>query len=131
MGKGIEEILRDLIERRDDPVYRAAVDILKALYILYGSAWESELKDTLMGLWSIRGLSLSEVGEIEGRIPEAAEALKKLGVIKVEERFRADLGRSEPIKERFYEINNLTALLRVFSSDQEIDRYRYEILGMV
>ena len=131
MGKGIEEILRDLIERRDDPVYRAAVDILKALYILYGSAWESELKDTLMGLWSIRGLSLSEVGEIEGRIPEATEALKKLGVIKVEERFRADLGRSEPIKERFYEVNNLTALLRVFSSDQEIDRYRYEILGMV
>ena len=131
MGKGIEEILRDLIERRDDPVYRAAVDILKALYILYGSAWESELKDTLMGLWSIRGLSLSEVGKIEGRIPEAAEALKELGVIKVEERFRADLGRSEPIKERFYEINNLTALLRVFSSDQEIDRYRYEILGMV
>ena len=131
MGKGIEEILRDLIERRDNPVYRAAVDILKALYILYGSAWESELKDTLMGLWSIRGLSLSEVGEIEGRIPEAAETLKKLGVIKVEERFRADLGRSEPIKERFYEVNNLTALLRVFSSDQEIDRYRYEILGMV
>ena len=131
MSKGIEEIVEDLIKKRDDPVYGAAVDILKALYILYGSAWESELKDTLMGLWSIRGLSLSEVEEIEGRIPKAAEVLSKLGVIKVEDRFRADLGKPKPVKERFYEVNNLTALLRAFSSDREIDRYRYEVSGMI
>ena len=53
MNKSIEEIVEDLVKKGDDPVYRAAVDILKALYILYGSAWESELKDTLMGLWGI------------------------------------------------------------------------------
>ena len=131
MNKGIEEIVEDLVKKGDDPVYRAAVDILKALYILYGSAWESELKDTLMGLWGIRGLSLSEMEEIEKRIPKAAEVLDKLGLIKVEDRFRADLGKPKPVKERFYEVNNLTALLRAFSSDREIDRYRYEVSGMI
>ena len=131
MNKSVEEIIKDLIKKGDDPVYRAAVDILKALYILYGSAWESELKDTLRGLWSIRGLSLSEIWEIEKMISKAAEVLNELSVIKVEEKFRADLGRSKPIKERFYEVNNLTVLLRAFSSDREIDRYRYEVSGMI
>jgi len=44
VNKSVEEIVEDLIKKGDDPVYKAAVDILKALYILYGSAWESELK---------------------------------------------------------------------------------------
>ena len=131
MNKGIEEIVEDLVEKGDDPVYGAAVDILKALYILYGSAWESELKDTLMGLWGIRGLSLSEMEEVEKLIPKAAEVLDKLGVIKVEDRFRADLGKPKPVKERFYEVSSLAALLRAFSSDREIDRYRHETSGMI
>ena len=130
MNENIEKAIEDLI-KSEDPVHKVAVDILKALYILYGSAWESELKDVLRGLWSIRGLSLSEVWEAEKLIPNAAEALSKLNIIKVEERLRADLGRSKPLKENLYEINNLTILLRIFSSDQEIDRYRYESSGMV
>ena len=131
MDKGLEEIVNELIKKEDDIVYRAAIDILKALYILYGSAWESELKDVLRGLWSIRGLDLSEMWEIEKVIPKAAEILNKLNVIKVEEKLRADLGKSKPIKERFYEVNKLTVLLRIFSSDREIDRYRYEVSGMI
>jgi len=131
MDKSLEEIVNQLIKKGDDIVYRAAIDILKALYILYGSAWESELKDVLRGLWSIRGLDLSEMWEIEKVIPKAAEILNKLNVIKVEEKLRADLGKSKPIKERFYEVNKLTVLLRIFSSDREIDRYRYEVSGMI
>ena len=131
MDKGLEEIVNELIKKEDDIVYRAAIDILKALYILYGSAWESELKDVLRGLWSIRGLDLSEMWEIEKIIPKAAEILNKLNVIKVEEKLRADLGKSKPIKERFYEVNKLTVLLRIFSSDREIDRYRYEVSGVI
>ncbi|HDJ66801.1 MAG TPA: hypothetical protein ENF33_03740 [Nitrososphaeria archaeon] len=131
MDKSIEEIVNEFIKKGDDIVYRAAIDILKALYILYGSAWESELKDVLRGLWSIRGLDLSEMWEIEKVIPKAAEILNELNVIKVEEKLRADLGKSKPIKERFYEVNKLTVLLRIFSSDREIDRYRYEVSGMI
>ncbi|RLG08395.1 MAG: hypothetical protein DRN68_03790 [Thaumarchaeota archaeon] len=131
MDKSLEEIVNQLIKKGDDIVYRAAIDILKALYILYGSAWESELKDVLRGLWSIRGLDLSEMWEIEKVIPKAAEILNKLNVIKVEEKLRADLGKSKPIKERFYEVNKLTVLLRIFSSDREIDRYRYEVSGVI
>ena len=131
MDKSLEEIVNEFIKKGDDIVYRAAIDILKALYILYGSAWESELKDVLRGLWSIRGLDLSEMWEIEKVIPKAAEILNKLNVIKVEEKLRADLGKSKPIKERFYEVNKLTVLLRIFSSDREIDRYRYEVSGMI
>jgi len=131
MDKSLEEIVNQLIKKGDDIVYRAAIDILKALYILYGSAWESELKDVLRGLWSIRGLDLSEMWEIEKVIPKAAEILNELNVIKVEEKLRADLGKSKPIKERFYEVNKLTVLLRIFSSDREIDRYRYEVSGMI
>jgi len=41
-------------------VNKAAVDLLKALLLMYGSAWESELKDMLMTIWSVRGLDLEE-----------------------------------------------------------------------
>ena len=109
-------------------VERTAADILKALLLLYGSAWEGDLMDTLAGLWSIRGMGLKEMGEAEAVIPEAEKLLVEKGLIRVEKRYRADLGESGPILEEFISTDHLLLLMRVFSGDVELDRYRYQVM---
>jgi len=97
------------------------VDILKALLLLYGSAWEGDLVDTLAGLWSIRGMGLEEMGEAE-------KLLVDRGLIKIEKRYRADLGEGGPILEKFISTDHLFLLMKAFSGDIELDKFRYQMM---
>jgi hypothetical protein len=125
----VEQALRDLLRSADKGIIeRTAADILKALLLLYGSAWEGDLMDTLAGLWSVRGMGLEEMGEAEAAIPEAEKLLVEKGLIRVEKRYRADLGESGPILEKFILTNHLLLLMRVFSGDVELDRFRHQMM---
>ncbi len=131
MSKDLEKAVREILEKEgESPVYEAAADILRALLILYGSGWESDLRDVLLGLWSIEGVGLEKMGELQHALPEAEKLLSDAGIIKVERRMRADLS-GKPQEEKIYTTGILTTLLRVLASDLKIDRYRYEVSGGV
>ena len=105
---------------------RTAIDILKALVLLYGSAWETDLKDALMGLWAVRNMGLMEIGEAESALPKAEKLLVEKGLIKVETRYKSDLGSRKPIEEKFYSTDHLFTLLRIFGGDIELDKLRFQ-----
>lgn len=129
MSEDKEEFVRNLLSKESEsPVYRAAADILRALVILYGSGWESELFDVLMGLWSVRGLGLEQMGEIQQAVPEAAKLLSEAGIIKVERRMHA-VG-PKPEEETFYSAEDPILLIRLFASDRDLDKYRFETSSM-
>jgi len=96
---------------------------------MYGSAWESELKDMLMTIWSVRGLELEEVGRMQEAVEEAEKMLQEVGLINVEERKRGDLGRSEPITEKLYELQNLFQVMKLLGGDPELDKIRLQLQG--
>lgn len=128
MSTLIEKEIREILEQENrDRVNKAAADLLRALLLLYGSAWESELGDMLMSIWSIRGLSLDQVGELQSVLRDAEEMLSEKGIIKVELRYRGDLGESEPTMERLYSTSHLYVLMKALSGDRDVDKVRLQI----
>jgi len=124
----IEKEIREILEQENlDRVNKAAADLLRALLLLYGSAWESELRDMLMSIWSIRGLSLDQVGELQSVLRDAEEMLSEKGVIKVELRYRGELGESEPTMERLYSTSHLYILMKALSGDRDVGKVRFQI----
>ena len=123
-----EEFVKRLVEEgASDPLSLAALDLLRALVILYGSGWERDIRDVLMGIWSIRDMGLEEMGELQVRIPEAVKLLSEKGVIKVERRLHA-VGM-EPEEEDLYTATDIVLLSKILSADREVSRYRYEMMG--
>lgn len=123
-----EEYVKEIIRRQgEDILYQAAMDILRAMVILYGSAWERDLRDVLMTLWSMKNLDLREIGELQEKIPEAVKLLRERDVLQVERRLHA-VG-VEPEEEDLYTARDITLLIRLLSADREISRYRFEVQG--
>ena len=123
--------IRDLLQRQEESkTDKAAIDLLKALLLMYGSAWESELKDMLMMIWSIRGLGLDEIGEMQAALNEAEKMLQEAGLITIEEKSRGDLGKSEPITEKLYTTKHLFLLMRLLR-DSELDKLRFQLQGEI
>jgi len=126
----LEKKLKSLLEKEDEStVEKVAADILRSLLLLYGSAWESDLKDMLMLIWSNRQLSLDEIGELQAALAEAEKLLERIGLIKIEEKYRGDLGRSEPISEKLYTTAHILLLMKVFGGDRELDKVRFQLQG--
>ena len=126
----VEDKINKILEKeREDHVLSVAADVLRALVILHGAAWKSDLMDTLTGLWSIRGLNLDDMIRRERLIPEALKELSESGLVRSEERFRSDLSRREPIKDELHSVRNLGALIRIFAADSLIEKYKREIMG--
>ena len=122
----VKEILR---EEDKNQVLSVAADVLRALVILHGSAWRTDLMDTLTGLWSIKGLDAGGVIDREKALPKALEKLNEVGLLKSERKLRADLGRQEPVEDELYSAVDLISLIRTLSSDHTIDKYRREVMG--
>ena len=126
-----EKKIRNLLQRQEESkADKAAIDLLKALLLMYGSAWESELKDMLMMIWSIRGLGLDEIGEMQAALNEAEKILQEAGLVTIEEKARGDLGKSEPITEKLYTTKHLFLLMRLLR-DSELDKLRFQLQGEI
>lgn len=128
MSGEVEQAIREILGSAGRGIVeRTAADILRALLLLYGSAWESDLMDTLTCLWGIRGMSLDEMGEAQSALPDAEKLLAEKGLIKVESKYRADLGKSEPNLEKFISTDHLFTLMRMLSGDAELNRFRSQM----
>ncbi len=124
-----EKISEILKKERKDNVFSVAADVLRAFVILHGSAWQSDLMDTLTGLWSLKELDLDAIIGGENLVPKALNRLSGLGLVESKKSLRADLSRREPIKEELHTVKNLGTLRRIFAADPLIEKYRREIMG--
>ena len=97
-----EKINGILNREKEDLGLSVAADVLRALAILHGSAWQSDLMDTLTGLWSIRGLDLDGIIGREQMVPKALKQLSELGLVRSEKRLRGDLSRQESVKDELH-----------------------------
>ncbi|MGQ9782007.1 MAG: hypothetical protein ACUVQ8_07155 [Nitrososphaeria archaeon] len=105
------------------------IDILRALVILHGSAWQSDLMDTLSGLWRLKGLRLDSMIDLGGRVPKALKRLEELDLIEAEIRPRGDLSRLGPVDDTLYSAKGLWHLNSIISGDPLIHRYRREVMN--
>ncbi len=114
---------------KEKELYSLSCDILRALVILYGSAWHDELLTTLSELWSLGGFSLEDRIEREKNLEEALKFLNSKGIIKSEKRMRGYLEREKASEEPFHTVLKLSSLIRLFSGDALINRYRRASMG--
>ena len=119
----IEKIRFIRKEEEKDIFHKVCSDILRALTILYGSAWQSDLESVLLTLWQLRNIELDKIPEFEKNIEKAIKYLNEEGIIKSQERMKGDLS-GKPIKEVFHTIPNISFLLIVYGGDKEVLNYR-------
>ena len=118
-----------LAKEKQDRISSISVDILRALVILHGSAWQSDLVDTLSGLWRLKGLNMNDMIDLVRSVPEALRKVEESGLIESEQRSRGDLSRLEPVEDKLYSAKGLWPLNSILSSDQLIQRYKREVMN--
>ena len=84
-----------------------------------------------MGIWSIRNLDLEQIGELQDALSKAEKLLSEKKIIEVETKPKGDLGREKPLEEKFYTTKYLYLLMKLFSGDLEVDRFRYQSQGYI
>jgi len=122
----VDDTIKELLSKeRDDDFSRASCDVLRALTILGGRAWHSDLIDTLMGLWSIRASEMQQTASLRGHLDDAIRFLNEKHVIVCEKKQRADLSGS-PVEELLHSSKEYIGLLRNFGGDREVLKYTRE-----
>jgi len=120
-----EKILRELRSREEsDLPSKVACDILRALTILGGSSWESELSDTLLELWHQNQPQAADLSRSQAEIEGALETLNDCDVITSQRRIKADLSAQAQREEMLYRALNYSSLISVFGSDRQVLKYR-------
>jgi hypothetical protein len=111
-------------EERSDELSRMMCDVLRAMTVLGGSAWESDLHDTLWMIWSQRQEDDKLATPMLSR---ALEFLREKEILRVEKRARGDLSKEKPVEEEFYRVGDWFTILRIFGGDKEVvlSRGRY------
>jgi len=107
-----------------DDLSRMLCDVLRAMTVLGGSAWESDLHDTLRMIWSLR----QEEDKLAAvMFSKALEFLQEKKVLRVERRAKGDLSREKATEEGFYRVGDWLTILRIFGGDKEVvlSRGRY------
>jgi hypothetical protein len=118
-----------LAKEKMDRISSVSVDILRALVILHGSAWQSDLVDTLSGLWRLKGLGMNDMIDLVHSIPEALKKVEELGLVESEQRPRGDLSSVEPVEDKLYSTKGLWPINSILSSDSLIKKYIREAMN--
>jgi hypothetical protein len=118
MADSTVDLLRKLkADERSDNLSRMQCDVLRAMTVLGGSAWESDLHDTLSMIWSLR----EEDDKLATpMLSKALEFLREKGILGVEKRAKGDLSTEKPAQEAFYRVGDWLTVLRIFGGDKEV-----------
>jgi hypothetical protein len=120
-----EKTLRELRSREESNLpEKVACDILRALTILGGSSWESELSDTLLELWHQDQSQPVDLSRLQTEIEGALKTLNDRGVITSQRRVKADLSAQAQREEMLYSALSYSLLISVFGSDRQVLKYR-------
>lgn len=124
------EMIRELKEKEETDILRkTCCDILRAVTILHGSAWDSDLEGTLNELWFMKELGADQIEVLQKKIKDALKILNEKGIVTSQNRLRADLSKPYPTEENMHTAKDFVTLLREFGGDKDVIRYRREIMG--
>jgi len=128
--KSVSNVLRELKSKEEtDALWKACCDVLRALTVLHGSAWGSDLTTTLNELWRMETLSEERINSLQGKVKEALGILNEKKIVVSQKRMRADLSKTRPMEETLHSASDFVILLREFGGDREVLRYRREVMG--
>jgi hypothetical protein len=120
-----EKILRELRSHEESNLpSKVACDILRALTILGGSSWESELSDTLLELWHQDQSQAIDLNQLQAEIEGALKTLNDCGIITSQRRMKADLSTQAQREEMLCSALSYSSLINVFGSDRQVLKYR-------
>ena len=120
-----DRVLRELrISEESDLLSKVACDVLRILTILGGSAWESELSDRLLELWSQDHPQHGDPGRLQAKTEEALKILGDKGIITSKRMTKADLSTQSQREEMLHSARNYSSLVSLFGSDKQVLKYR-------
>jgi len=124
------EVIRELKEKEETGVlWKTCCDILRAVTILHGSAWDSDLEGILTELWYMKELGADRIEVFRKKIKDALKFLNEKGVVTSQKKLRADLSKPYATEENMHTAKDFVTLLREFGGDKDVIRYRREIMG--
>ena len=124
------EVIRELKEKEETGVlWKTCCDILRAVTILHGSAWDSDLEGILTELWYMKELGADRIEVFRKKIKDALKFLNEKGVVASQKKLRADLSKPYATEENMHTAKDFVTLLREFGGDKDVIRYRREIMG--
>lgn len=127
-----ESAIKEILARENSvPEFMVAADIMRAMVILYGSGWESDVLDVISGLWTVKNLPMDKMSILQSKFHEGVKILERAGIITIQVSPRAYLEESKPVEEKLYKTPDLTTLMRMLAADRYIDKYRFELSGWV
>jgi len=124
------EVIQELKEKEETGIlWKTCCDILRAVTILHGRAWDSDLERILTELWYMKELGADRIGVFRKKIKDALKFLNEKGVVTSQKRLRADLSKPYATEENMHTAKDFVTLLREFGGDKDVIRYRREIMG--
>lgn len=116
-----QEYVKKLIEEeKKNPEARLHLNILRVLSSYYGVLWISELFGDLIKFYSY--FNWTPDFNIK-KIENAVDTLFNLGLLSVEERFKASFSK-EPRKEKIVRLVDMEKIINVLSSDEIFMKYQ-------
>lgn len=122
-----EEKISEIVKNpKKDPILSVAADVLRALVVLQGSAWQSDLLEVLNDLWYLEDTELDSRSGEDEYLSDALRRLNEADLVQSEKRQRADLGTPKPSLEELHTAKNLQILVKMFAADRLVNKYREE-----
>lgn len=118
MSSLVKLMLEMKAKEKEDRIVKAACDALRALLILGGAGWESELLDSVAAIAALSGdvSSVASMGEME----DALNRLEAEGLIRSRKGKRADPTGASTIEETLYSLRDFAAAMQVFGADRAV-----------
>ena len=124
-----EAVLKLKEKETGDPFSRASCDFLRAIVVLHGSGWDSEVSDTMATLWSLRGDSSSDISQYHKALKKAVESLNTQRIVSSTKKKRSILSSSQPSDEILHTAVDLNILHEVLGGDRWVEKFRRDVLG--
>jgi len=126
----IREVVRGLKEKEEsDPLSRASCDFMRALVILHGSGWDSEVSDTMAALWNLRGDQSSDISQYHKALKKIIQSLNSQDIVQSAKKKRSVLSSRNPVDEVLHTVEDMNILHQFFSGDRWVEKFRREIMG--
>jgi len=114
----------------DKPLQRVSCDVLRALLLLKGAAWHTDLVNELRYIWTFRGWGENQIARYFKHVRNALKNLRDKGMLEAQLRRRASLSGIGAIKEELYLLKQPALVRRCFADDHELLRLEISKLGI-
>jgi hypothetical protein len=127
-NKMVEESIQATIRtmRKNDveekPLWKVCCDLLRALLLLQGVAWQRDLVNELRDIWTWRNWEEDKIRDFSRFVKDAIKVLKEKDILDTQRRKRARLAGAGIMEETFYSLKHHALVRRCFADDRDFIR---------